>query len=141
MLLFKGRAIAANKNCKKILMVSNVSISLCLACKIPRGILRGCPRKNGKHNFSTFTDFLIIVQFWFLLFYPRALRGLSMTLCTCTYLGITCCMDYSIVFDHEEDNSTDRNCIDPGDLKQNQLLFDIDDNNAAGLMCVDFNRA
>ena len=38
MLLFKGRAIAANKNCKKILMVSNVCISLCLACKIPRGI-------------------------------------------------------------------------------------------------------
>ena len=66
MLLFKGRAIAANKNCKKILMVSNVCISLCLACKIPRGILRGCPRKNGEHNFSTFTDFLIIVQFWFL---------------------------------------------------------------------------
>ena len=65
MLLFKGRAIAANKNCKKILMVSNVCISLCLACKIPRGILRGCPRKNGEHNFSTFTDFLIIVQFWF----------------------------------------------------------------------------
>ena len=62
-----------------------------------------------------------------------------MTLCTRTYLGITCCMDYSIVF--EEENSTDRNCIDPGDLKQNQLLFDIDNNNAAGLMCVDFNRA
>ena len=82
MLLFKGRAIAANKNCKKILMVSNVCISLCLACKIPRGILRGCPRKNGEHNFSTFTDFLIIVQLWFLWFYPRALRGLSMTQCT-----------------------------------------------------------
>ena len=47
MLLFKRRAIAANKNCKKILMVSNVCISLCLACKIPRGILIGCPRKNG----------------------------------------------------------------------------------------------
>ena len=62
-----------------------------------------------------------------------------MTLCTRTYLGITCCMDYSIVF--EEENSTDRNCIDPGDLKQTQLLFDIDNNNAAGLMCVDFNRA
>ena len=84
MLLFKGRAIAANKNCKKILMVSNVCISLCLACKIPRGILRGCPRKNGEHNFSTFTDFLIIVQFWFLWFYPRALGGLCMTQCTRT---------------------------------------------------------
>ena len=65
MLLFKGRAIAVNKNGKKVIMVSNVCISLCLACKIPRGILRGCPRKNGEHNFSTFTDFLIIVQFWF----------------------------------------------------------------------------
>ena len=65
MLLFKGRAIAANKNCKKILMVSNVCISVCLACKIPRGILRGYPPKNGEHNFLTFTDFLIIVQFWF----------------------------------------------------------------------------
>ena len=62
-----------------------------------------------------------------------------MTQCARTYLGITCCMDCSIVF--EEENSTDRNCIDPGDLKQNQLLFDIDNNNAAGLMCVDFNRA
>ena len=62
-----------------------------------------------------------------------------MTLCTRTYLGIICCMDYSIVF--EEENSTDRNYIDPGDLKQNQLLFDIDNNNAAGLMCVDFNKA
>ena len=61
-----------------------------------------------------------------------------MTLCTRIYLGITCCIDYSIVF--EEENSTDRNCIDPGDLKQNQLLFDIDNNNAAGLMCVDFNK-
>ena len=79
MLLFKGRAIAANKNCKKILMISNVCISLCLACKIPRGIWRGCPRKNGEHNFPTFTDFLIIVQFWFFWFYPRALRGLSMS--------------------------------------------------------------
>ena len=95
MLLFKGRAIAANKNCKKILMVSNVCISLCLACKTPRGILRGCPRKNGQHNFSTFTDFLIIVQFWFFWFYPRALSGLSMTQCTRTFLGITCCMDCS----------------------------------------------
>ena len=47
MLLFKGRAIAANKNCKKILIVSNVCISLRWACKIPRGILKGCPRKNG----------------------------------------------------------------------------------------------
>ena len=62
-----------------------------------------------------------------------------MTLCTRTYLGITCCMDYSI--DFEEENSTDGNCIDPDDLKQNQLLFDIDNNNAAGLMCVDLNRA
>ena len=61
-----------------------------------------------------------------------------MTLCTRTYLGITCCRDYSIVF--EEENSTARNCIDHGDLKQNQLLFDIDNNNAAGLMCVDFNK-
>ena len=62
-----------------------------------------------------------------------------MTLCTRPYLGITCCMDYSIVF--EEENSTDGNCIDLGDLRQNQLLFDIDNNNAAGLMCVDFNKA
>ena len=82
MLLFKGRAMPVNKNGKKVIMVSNVCISLCLGCKIPRGILRGCPRKNGEHNFSTFTDFLIIVQFWFLWFYPRALRGLSMTQCT-----------------------------------------------------------
>ena len=52
---------------------------------------------------------------------------------------MTCCMDCSPVF--EKENSTDRNCIDPGDLKQNQLLFDIDNNNAAGLMCVDFNKA
>ena len=66
MLLFKGRAMPVNKNGKKVIMVSNVCISLCLGCKIPRGILRGCPRKNGEHNFSTFTDFLIIVQFWFL---------------------------------------------------------------------------
>ena len=62
-----------------------------------------------------------------------------MTQCTRTFLGITCCMDCSTVL--EEENSTDRNCIDPGDLKQNQLLFDIDNNNAAGLMCVDFNKA
>ena len=82
MLLFKGRAMPVNKNGRKVIMVSNVCISLCLGCKIPRGILRGCPRKNGEHNFSTFTDFLIIVQFWFLWFYLRALRGLSMTQCT-----------------------------------------------------------
>ena len=96
MLLFKGRAMAVNKNGKKVIMVSNVCISLCLACKIPRGILRGCPRKNGEHNFSTFTDFLIIVQFWFLCFYPRALRGLSMTQCTTrssSQLGVFCWVD------------------------------------------------
>ena len=49
-----------------------------------------------------------------------------MTQCTRTFLGITCCMDCSTVL--EEENSTDRNCIDPGDLKCNQLLFDIDNN-------------
>ena len=31
---------------KKNPKVSNIYISLCLACKIPRRILRGCPRKN-----------------------------------------------------------------------------------------------
>ena len=62
-----------------------------------------------------------------------------MTQCTRTFLGITCCIDCSPVF--EKENSTDRNCIDPGDLKQNQLPFDIDNNNAADLMCVDFNKA
>ena len=50
-----------------------------------------------------------------------------MTQCTRTqFLGITCCIDCSPVF--EKENSTDRNCIDPGDLKYNQLLFDIDNN-------------
>ena len=63
MLLFKGRAIAANKNCKKILMVSNVCISLCLACKIPSGILRGCPRKNGEHIFQHSPIFLLWSSF------------------------------------------------------------------------------
>ena len=63
-----------------------------------------------------------------------------MTQCTRTqFLGITCCIDCSPVF--EKENSTDRNCIDPGDLKQNQLPFDIDNNNAADLMCVDLNKA
>ena len=61
-----------------------------------------------------------------------------MTQCTRTYLGITCCMDCIIVF--EEEHSTGRNCIDPGDLKKNQLLFDIDNNNAAGLMCLTLIR-
>ena len=48
MLLFKEKDAAAKKNYqKKIPMVSNVYISLCLACKIACGILRGCQRKNG----------------------------------------------------------------------------------------------
>ena len=34
-----------------------------------------------------------------------------MTQCIRTFLGITCCIDYSAVF--EKDYSTDRNCIDP----------------------------
>ena len=112
MMLFKGKAIAVNKNCKKQNpKVSKIYISLCLACKIPRRILRGSPRKNVWHNFSTFTDFPIFVQFWFFWFHPRALRGLSMTQCTRTFLGITRCMDRTAVF--EKENSTDRNCIDP----------------------------
>ena len=75
MMLFKGKAIAVNKNCKKQNpKVSKIYISLCLACKIPRRILRGSPRKNVWHNFSTFADFLIIVQFWFFWFHPRSFK-------------------------------------------------------------------
>ena len=60
MLLFKGRAIAANKNCKKILMVSNVCISLCLACKIPRG----CPvRTENTISFRHSPIFLLSSNF------------------------------------------------------------------------------
>ena len=79
MLLFKEKDAAAKKIAKKkkIPVVSNVYISLCLACKIPCGILTYCPCKNGWHNFSTFTDFLTFVQFWLFWFYLRALRGIS----------------------------------------------------------------
>ena len=56
MLLFKGRAIAA----KKILMVSNVCISLCLACKIPRG----CPvRTENTISFRHAPIFLLWFNF------------------------------------------------------------------------------
>ena len=48
MLLFKEKDAVTKKNCKKkIPKVSNVYTLLCLACKIPCGILRGCQRKNG----------------------------------------------------------------------------------------------
>ena len=110
MLLSKEKDAAAKKKLqKKIPMVSNVYISPCLACKIPCGILRGCPRKNGQNNFSTFADFLIFVQFWLFWFYLRALKGISMTQCARTFLWITCSMDCSLVLEKEKFN---RNCID-----------------------------
>ena len=73
----KKRMQRRKKLQKKIPVVSNVYISLCLARKIPCGILTYCPCKNGWHNFSTFTDFLTFVQFWLFWFYLRALRGIS----------------------------------------------------------------
>ena len=63
MLLFKGRAIEAKKNCKKNPYgFERLHFTLLGVQNSTR--LSG---KNGEHNqFSTFTDFLIIVQFWFL---------------------------------------------------------------------------
>ena len=87
MLLFKEKDAAAKKNYqKKIPMVSNVYISLCLACKIACGILRGCQRKNGQHNFFDIHRFSNFRPILALLIQLRALRGISMTQCTRTFL-------------------------------------------------------
>ena len=48
---------------KKILKVSNIYISLCLACKIACGILEVVSVRTGNTIFSTFTDFLFSSNF------------------------------------------------------------------------------
>ena len=63
--LFKEKDVVAKKSCQKeIPKVSNIYISLCLACKIACGILEVVSVRTGNTIFSIFTDFLIFVQFW-----------------------------------------------------------------------------
>ena len=62
--LFKEKDVVAKKNCQKqIPKVSNIYISLCLACKIACGILEVVSVRTGNTIFSTVTDFLFSSNF------------------------------------------------------------------------------
>ena len=74
----------------------------------------------------------IIVQYRSFPFYPRSLRGICKTHFTCTFTGITCYKDYSLVLEKNKKHSTETVLIRLLD----QLLFDIDSNNMSGLVMI-----
>ena len=73
----------------------------------------------------------IIVQYRSFGFYPRSLKGICKTHFTCTFPGIICYMDYSLVFEKKK-HSIETVLIRLLD----QLLFDIDGNYVSGLVLI-----